>query len=193
MTAFSMLALLLTHPIEFRTLVQFWLFHEQKRDISAQQEHSTSGWDRKSMRRCWDFLDQTSRSFSAVIKELDGDLARTVNAIVFECNSSPKCHFTSLSRSACFTSSSVVLTQSKMTCQSLRISNNPFCVTSMNTRSLRVGHSKRMDRMRKTANSSLNTTQSSKRLTDLLQSTGHMFLLWFQFTYVYSQIQVCHP
>jgi hypothetical protein len=30
------------------------------------------------MRRCWDFLDQTSRSFAAVIKELDGDLARTV-------------------------------------------------------------------------------------------------------------------
>lgn len=31
------------------------------------------------MRRCWDFLDMTSRSFSAVIKELEGDLARTVS------------------------------------------------------------------------------------------------------------------
>lgn len=30
------------------------------------------------MRKCWDFLDQTSRSFSMVIKDLEGDLARTV-------------------------------------------------------------------------------------------------------------------
>lgn len=74
----SMLGLLLTHPSDFRTLVQFYLLHEQKRDITAQQEHPTSGWDRQSMRRCWDFLDMTSRSFAAVIKELEGDLARTV-------------------------------------------------------------------------------------------------------------------
>ncbi|KAG8221192.1 squalene synthase [Butyriboletus roseoflavus] len=74
----SMLGLLLTHPNEFRTLLQFYLFHEQKRDITAQQEHPTSGWDRQSMRRCWEFLDLTSRSFAAVIKELDGDLARTI-------------------------------------------------------------------------------------------------------------------
>ncbi|KIJ65348.1 hypothetical protein HYDPIDRAFT_152079 [Hydnomerulius pinastri MD-312] len=74
----SMLGLLLTHPGEFRTLVQFYIFHEQKRDITAQQEHPTSGWDRATMRRCWDFLDLTSRSFAAVIKELDGDLARTI-------------------------------------------------------------------------------------------------------------------
>ncbi|KAG9308041.1 squalene synthase [Chiua virens] len=74
----SMLGLLLTHPQEFRTLVQFYLFHEQKRDITSKQEHPTSGWDRESMRRCWEFLDVTSRSFAAVIKELDGDLARTI-------------------------------------------------------------------------------------------------------------------
>ncbi|KAL0954204.1 hypothetical protein HGRIS_005332 [Hohenbuehelia grisea] len=74
----SMLTLLLTHPIEFRTLVQYYLYHEQKRDISALKEHPTSGWDRASMRRCWEFLDQTSRSFSAVIKELEGDVARTI-------------------------------------------------------------------------------------------------------------------
>ncbi|EEB99568.1 hypothetical protein MPER_00731, partial [Moniliophthora perniciosa FA553] len=55
----------------------YWLYHEQKRDITAKQEHETSGWDRATMRRCWEFLDMTSRSFSAVIKELDGDLART--------------------------------------------------------------------------------------------------------------------
>jgi farnesyl-diphosphate farnesyltransferase len=75
----SMLVLLLTHPDEFRTLVQYKLYHEQKRDITAQQEHHTSGWDRESMRHCWKFLDMTSRSFAAVIKELEGDLARTVS------------------------------------------------------------------------------------------------------------------
>ena len=76
------LALLVFHPLEFRTLLQFHLYHEEKRDIKALKEHPTSGWDRKSMRRCWEFLDQTSRSFSAVIKELDGDLARTVSIIL---------------------------------------------------------------------------------------------------------------
>lgn len=78
MGAAAYLLLLLTHPYEFRTLLQFKLFHEYKRDITAKQEHPTSGWDRKSMQRCWTFLDMTSRSFSAVIKELEGDLARTV-------------------------------------------------------------------------------------------------------------------
>lgn len=75
------LTLLVLHPFEFRILLQFHLYHEQKRDIKALKEHATSGWDRKSMRKCWDFLDQTSRSFSAVIKELDGDLARTVSIV----------------------------------------------------------------------------------------------------------------
>lgn len=85
MRAVNWIALLLTHPFEFRTLVQFWLYYEQKRDIAALKEHPTSGWDRASMRRCWQFLDMTSRSFSAVIKELEGDLARTVsNALLYQ-------------------------------------------------------------------------------------------------------------
>ena len=79
MAALNWIALLLTHPLEFKTLLQFWLYHESKRDIAALKEHPTSGWDRPTMQRCWQFLDMTSRSFSAVIKELDGDLARTVN------------------------------------------------------------------------------------------------------------------
>lgn len=83
-----MLGLLLTHPNEFRTLLQFYLFHTQKRDITAQQEHPTSGWHRQSMRRCWEFLDLTSRSFAAVIKELDGDLARTVRILALFLNMS---------------------------------------------------------------------------------------------------------
>ena len=83
MGAINWIALLATHPIEFKTLFQFWLYHEQKRDIAALKEHPTSGWDRASMRRCWEFLDMTSRSFSAVIKELEGDLARTVSNTLF--------------------------------------------------------------------------------------------------------------
>ena len=77
------LLLLLTHPIEFRTLVQFNLYHEPKRDITSQKEHPSSGWDRHSMRECWRYLDLTSRSFSAVIKELEGDLARSVSVLRF--------------------------------------------------------------------------------------------------------------
>ena len=74
----SMLVLCLTHPNDFRALVQFWMMHEPKRDIASMKEHATSGWDRKTMRRCWELLDTSSRSFATVIKELDGDLARTV-------------------------------------------------------------------------------------------------------------------
>ncbi|EJD41437.1 farnesyl-diphosphate farnesyltransferase [Auricularia subglabra TFB-10046 SS5] len=74
----DMLALAVTHPMEFRVLLNFWLWHEPRRDITSQREHVTSGWDRDSMRKCWKYLDDTSRSFSAVIKELDGDLARVI-------------------------------------------------------------------------------------------------------------------
>ncbi|KIK80433.1 hypothetical protein PAXRUDRAFT_235154, partial [Paxillus rubicundulus Ve08.2h10] len=73
----SILGLLFTHPAELKTLVQFYLLHGQKRDITAQQEHPTSGWGRATMRRCWYFLETTC-SLSAVIKQLDGDLARTL-------------------------------------------------------------------------------------------------------------------
>lgn len=83
MGATSMLTLLLTHPIEFRTLLQYKVWHEPKRDITQVSEHPTSGWDRPTMRRCWEFLDQTSRSFSGVIKELEGDLARVVSTQLF--------------------------------------------------------------------------------------------------------------
>jgi hypothetical protein len=78
MGVLSTLALLVLHPVEFATLLRFRLFHGPTRDLAAPHEHPTSGWDRKSMRRCWEFLDMTSRSFSVVIKELEGDLARAV-------------------------------------------------------------------------------------------------------------------
>ena len=79
MGATDFLLLLFTHPNEFRTLTQYWLYHEAKRDITSATEFETSGYDRSSMKRCWYFLDKTSRSFSSVIKELDGDLARVVS------------------------------------------------------------------------------------------------------------------
>lgn len=74
----SMLGLLLTHPDDVRTLVQFKLWYEPTRDITKPEEFASSGYDRKSMKRSWEFLDMTSRSFSMVIKQLDGDLARVV-------------------------------------------------------------------------------------------------------------------
>lgn len=41
------------------------------------------------MRDCWSFLDLTSRSFAAVIKELDGDLARVVRSLLILSSPSP--------------------------------------------------------------------------------------------------------
>ncbi len=63
MGAIEILSLALTHPNEFRILLQFWNFYLPKRDITKVEE----------------LLDHSSRSFSAVIKELDGDLARVVS------------------------------------------------------------------------------------------------------------------
>ena len=77
MGALSWLVLLVTHPMEFRILLQYWLWHDQ-RDVSTPSDHHNTGCDRESMRKCWGFLDLTSRSFAAVIKQLEGELARVV-------------------------------------------------------------------------------------------------------------------
>ncbi|KAI0078718.1 squalene synthase [Panus rudis PR-1116 ss-1] len=77
MGALSMLALLITHPMEFRILLQYHLWHDN-RDVSAPHEREVTGWDRETMRRCWYFLDMSSRSFAAVIKQLEGELARVL-------------------------------------------------------------------------------------------------------------------
>jgi len=65
------------HQSEVRALVNYKIWREH-RDITDPDEFPTSSYDRPTMRKCWDFLDQTSRSFSMVIKDLEGDLARTV-------------------------------------------------------------------------------------------------------------------
>ncbi|KAF7378183.1 Squalene synthase [Mycena sanguinolenta] len=72
------LLMMIAHPNEVPILLQYYIYHKPKRDITAKQEHPTSGWDRASMRRCWEFLDAAGRSYSAVIKELEGELARVV-------------------------------------------------------------------------------------------------------------------
>ncbi|KAJ7103958.1 isoprenoid synthase domain-containing protein [Mycena belliarum] len=72
------LLMLVAHPLDFRTLVQYRIYHNTAHDITSPEEHVSSGWDRPSMRRCWELQDMTSRSFSAVVKELDGDLSRVV-------------------------------------------------------------------------------------------------------------------
>ena len=77
MGALSWLVLLVTHPLEFRVLLQYWLWHDL-RDVSHPSDHENTGWDRETMRKCWGFLDLTSRSFAAVIKQLEGELARVV-------------------------------------------------------------------------------------------------------------------
>jgi hypothetical protein len=68
--------ILLTHPNEFRALVNYAVWRNPLRTL--EDDPATSGWDREDMRRCWAFLDKTSRSFASVIKELEGDLARAV-------------------------------------------------------------------------------------------------------------------
>jgi farnesyl-diphosphate farnesyltransferase len=86
----EIISLALTHPNEFRILLQFRNYYEPNRDIAKREQHPTSGWDRQTMRRCWELLDLSSRSFAAVIKmELDGDLARIVSFLLPRPSTSP--------------------------------------------------------------------------------------------------------
>jgi hypothetical protein len=165
MGALEILALALTHPNEFRILLQFWNYHESKRDITKKEEHPTSGWDRPTMRRCWELLDHSSRSFSGVIKQLDGDLARIVS--LHSCPSPPTPLLTLEIRYAYSTSSSAALIPSKMTCPSLTISNNPSSAPSMKRRSPPVGTSMEVALMKRIALFSLTTTSSLKNFSAL--------------------------
>lgn len=63
--------------MELRAIVNFAIWHDT-RDITDTVELPTTHYDRPTMRKCWDFLDLTSRSFARVIRELEGELARTV-------------------------------------------------------------------------------------------------------------------
>lgn len=71
--------LLVPLQTELRSLITYGVYRDPKRDITDPKEFATSGYDRESMKECWRLLDLTSRSFSRVIKELDGELARVVS------------------------------------------------------------------------------------------------------------------
>lgn len=73
----DLLLLAVTRPGEFRSLVHYKVWRDPLNDIKQNPEES--GWNRQQMKDCWHFLDLTSRSFSAVIKELKGELARIVS------------------------------------------------------------------------------------------------------------------
>ncbi|CAO1614754.1 unnamed protein product [Parajaminaea phylloscopi] len=68
--------LALTHPGEVRSLISYKVWRDPLNDIKTNV--ADSGWDRQNMRDCWGFLDLTSRSFAAVIKELRGELSRVI-------------------------------------------------------------------------------------------------------------------
>ena len=74
------LIIFLKHPLDFKTLVQFYLFYHWKRRNSAWKERpGNSGWDRHTRRRCWELFEMTDKATCTIIKWLDGDLARTVS------------------------------------------------------------------------------------------------------------------
>ncbi|KAN0062774.1 bifunctional farnesyl-diphosphate farnesyltransferase/squalene synthase [Thecaphora frezii] len=72
----SILLMGITHPSELRSIIHYKVWRDPLNDIKRNPQDS--GWDRDQMRDCWTFLDQTSRSFAAVIKELKGDLSRVI-------------------------------------------------------------------------------------------------------------------
>lgn len=63
-----------TRPSELRAVLTWAIWRDEK-DLAADAD---AGYARPSMKRCWEFLPLTSRSFAAVIKELDGELCRVV-------------------------------------------------------------------------------------------------------------------
>ncbi|BGP36769.1 bifunctional farnesyl-diphosphate farnesyltransferase/squalene synthase [Rhodotorula kratochvilovae] len=62
-------------PNEMKAIITYKLWRDPLNRIESNPE---AGLDRPTMKRCWEFLDATSRSFAAVIHELDGDLSRVV-------------------------------------------------------------------------------------------------------------------
>ncbi|KAH0536941.1 Delta(24)-sterol C-methyltransferase [Glutinoglossum americanum] len=55
------------HPNQLRSIIQWKVWHSPVHERNPEKESP-------ELRRCFDFLDQTSRSFSAVIKELHPEL-----------------------------------------------------------------------------------------------------------------------
>jgi len=68
------------HPLEFRTIAQYTIFHEPKRDITSPLDYSSTAYNRPTMRTCWDLLESTGGVFAGVVQELESDLARVVSS-----------------------------------------------------------------------------------------------------------------
>jgi len=67
--------LALRHPHEVKALVNYKLWYDPP---NLEEHPEITRINEPNMKACWSFLDQTSRSFSAVIKELEGELSRVV-------------------------------------------------------------------------------------------------------------------
>ena len=78
------LTIFLKYPLEFnfKTLIQFCLYYLKRRN-SVWKEHPSSGWDRQTMRRCWELLDMSDKRVCMLAKQLDGDLLRVVSYAQF--------------------------------------------------------------------------------------------------------------
>lgn len=63
------------HPQELKAVVNRKVWYEPP---NLEEDSAITRFNEPNMKACWKFLDQTSRSFSAVIKELDGELSRIV-------------------------------------------------------------------------------------------------------------------
>lgn len=84
----SLLIAGIQHPHELRALISYKVWRDPIHDI--RRDPVASGWDRERMRECWGFLDLTSRSFAAVIKELKGELSRVVSLLLlWVCSTAP--------------------------------------------------------------------------------------------------------
>ncbi|KIM24371.1 hypothetical protein M408DRAFT_233088 [Serendipita vermifera MAFF 305830] len=69
---------LIRHPMEYRTLAQYSVYHEPRRDITSPLELATTRYNEPTMRKCWDMLDATAGLYAVTVKGLDNDLARVV-------------------------------------------------------------------------------------------------------------------
>ncbi|KAA1127058.1 bifunctional farnesyl-diphosphate farnesyltransferase/squalene synthase [Puccinia graminis f. sp. tritici] len=75
MNLLGLIWLAIRHPQELKALVNYKLWYDPP---NLEEHPEITRINEPNMKACWLFLDQTSRSFSAVIKELDGELSRVV-------------------------------------------------------------------------------------------------------------------
>nr|AIC33779.1 farnesyl-diphosphate farnesyltransferase [Puccinia cf. psidii AE-2014] len=76
MNVFQLMGLALCHPNELKVSLNYKIWYEPSRRLEDDPEVTRIHYP--TMKACWHFLDQTSRSFSSVIKELEGELSRAV-------------------------------------------------------------------------------------------------------------------